>query len=63
MTEFMYFEWLLRFIKGVIKGYEQGREEARIEAAKNMLALDMPLDQISYATKLSIADLKTLGKL
>lgn len=63
MAEFMYFEWLLRFIKGVIKGYEQGREEARIQIAKNMLALDWPIDLISSATELPIEELTRIETL
>jgi predicted transposase/invertase (TIGR01784 family) len=46
--------------KGVRKGREGGREEGIIVMAKNLLSLKVPLETISQATGLSLADIKRL---
>ena len=40
--------------------YEQGIKEGKIEIAKNLLNLHLPLQQISGATRLSIDEIKKL---
>ena len=51
--------------EGMEKGREEGREKGRIdgikETAKNLIDLNIPLEQISIATGLSIEELKSIN--
>lgn len=40
--------------------YEQGIKEGKIEIAKNLLRINLPLEQISAATGLSVDEIKKL---
>ena len=42
------------------KGYEQGVEQRNVEIAKNLLNMNMSIDDISKATNLSIEEIKAL---
>lgn len=40
--------------------YEQGMKEGKIEIAKNLLRINLPLEQISTTTGLSISEIENL---
>lgn len=46
--------------QGIKEGKEQGLKESKIEIAKNLLRINLPLEQISAATGLSIDEIKKL---
>ncbi len=46
--------------KGIEKGMEKGRRNEKIKIAKNFKKLNIPLDQISKATGLTICELEKL---
>ena len=39
---------------------EDAREEGREEVAKNLLAIDMPIEEVAKCTKLSLEKIKQL---
>ncbi len=49
-----------RYEQGVKEGKEQGLKESKIEIAKNLLRINLPLEQISAATGLSVDEIKKL---
>lgn len=49
-----------RYEQGIKKGKEQGLKESKIEIAKNLLGINLPLEQISAATGLSVDEIKKL---
>ena len=46
--------------QGIKEGKEQGLKESKIEIAKNLLGINLPLEQISAATGLSVDEIKKL---
>ncbi len=51
-------KWDLKIAEN--KGYEQGVEQRNVEIAKNLLNMNMSIDDISKATNLSIEEIKAL---
>ena len=49
-----------RYEQGIKEGKEQGIKEGKIEIAKNLLSINLPLEQISSATGLTIDEIKKL---
>lgn len=49
-----------RYEQGMKEGKEQGIKEGKIEIAKNLLRINLPLEQISAATGLSVDEIKKL---
>ena len=47
---------------GIADGISQGAEQAKIETAKNLLAMNLPLDSIAKATGLTLESVKDLAK-
>lgn len=47
-----------RYEQGMKEGKEQGIKEGKIEIAKNLLRINLPLEQISAATGLSVDEIK-----
>ena len=47
--------------EGIAEGMEKGKTEGRIETARNLLKLGVPIDVVSKGTGLSIEELKRLG--
>lgn len=50
-----------RYEQGMKEGKEQGLKESKIEIAKNLLRINLPLEQISAATGLSISEIENLN--
>lgn len=46
--------------QGIKEGMEKGKKENSIEIAKNLLSINLPLEQIAIATGLSIDEIKNL---
>lgn len=46
--------------KGIQKGIQRGRKEGMREVSNNLLKMEIPLEQISKATNLSIEELQSL---
>ena len=46
--------------KGYEQGVEQGIEQRNVEIAKNLLNMNMPIEDISKATNLSIEEIESL---
>ena len=46
--------------EGMEKGKEQGIKEEKIKTAKNLLNMNLPLEQIADATGLSVDEIKNL---
>ena len=46
--------------KGIQQGIQKGAAEEKLEIAKNLLKINLPLDQISKATGLSIVEIENL---
>ena len=47
---------------GIADGISQGAEQAKIETAKNLLAMNLPLDSIAKATGLTLESVQNLAK-
>ena len=47
---------------GIAQGISQGAEQAKIETAKNLLAMKLPLDSIAKATDLSLETVQKLAE-
>jgi predicted transposase/invertase (TIGR01784 family) len=47
---------------GLAQGISQGAEQAKIETAKNLLAMKLPLDSIAKATGLTLESVQNLAK-
>ena len=50
------------FSQGISQGISQGAEQAKIETAKNLLAMKLPLDSIAKATGLPLETIQNLAK-
>ena len=48
--------------QGLAQGISQGAEQAKIETAKNLLAMKLPLDSIAKATGLTLESVQNLAK-
>ena len=48
--------------QGISQGISQGAEQAKIETAKNLLAMKLPLDSIAKATDLSLETVQKLAE-
>ena len=48
------------FQKGIQQGIQQGASGRNIEIARNLLKINLPLDQISKATGLTVAEIEDL---
>ena len=48
--------------KGISQGIQQGSQQAKIETAKNLLSMSLPIENIAKATGLSIKEIQTLAK-
>lgn len=46
--------------EGMEKGKEQGKKEEKIGIAKNLLSINLPLEQIAVATGLSVDEIKSI---
>ena len=46
--------------KGISQGIQQGSQQTKIETAKNALNMNLPMEQITVLTRLSIDFIKTL---
>ena len=44
------------------KGVSQGEHQAKIETAKNLLSMNLSIENISKATSLSVDEIKSLAK-
>ena len=50
------------FEKGVSKGIQQGEHLKAVETAKNLLSMNLSIENISKATSLSVDEIKSLAK-
>ena len=48
--------------QGISQGIQQGSQQAKIETAKNLLSMSLPIENIAKATGLSIKEIQTLAK-
>ena len=48
--------------EGISQGISQGSQQAKIETAKNLLSMSLPIENIAKATGLSIKEIQTLAK-
>ena len=48
--------------EGIEAGISQGSQQAKIETAKNLLSMSLPIENIAKATGLSIKEIQTLAK-
>ena len=48
--------------QGIAQGISQGAEQKAIETAKNLLAMNLPLDSIAKATGLTLESVQNLAK-
>ncbi len=46
--------------QGISQGIQQGSQQAKIETAKNLFSMSLPIEQIAKATGLSVDFLKTI---
>jgi predicted transposase/invertase (TIGR01784 family) len=48
--------------KGLAEGVQKGRVEGRVEVAKNMIKIGLPLEQVAKATGLDLETVKSLAR-
>ena len=48
--------------EGIEAGISQGSQQAKIETAKNLLSMSLPIENIAKATGLSIKEIQDLVK-
>jgi len=48
--------------RGIKKGWAKGREEKSKEVAKNLIKINMPVEQIAQVTGLSLEEIQNLIK-
>ena len=46
--------------QGIQQGIQKGAAEEKLEIARNLLKINLPLDQISKVTELTIAEIENL---
>ena len=49
-----------RYEQGKKQGIKEGKEQGKFEIAKNLLSINLPLEQISNVTGLSVEEIKRL---
>ena len=50
------------FRRGLKEGIQQGSQQAKIETAKNLLSMNLSIENISKATSLSVETVENLAK-